>query len=205
MPSARQIGYHLPYREVPAAYRDRPVLGTVRSPWAYYVSWYHFQISRPKPNVLFRLCSDDRRLGFADTVSRLIDLAADEVRLSFLREALPDTYGPAGLNLTKGCIVELKERGLGFYSFLYERLYAGAEEPRILRVESLRYELLDTLKSWDLLPNFCAEQYLAEAPPRNVSQHDTPASYYDERLAMLVAERDRTIVDRHGYVFGAEA
>jgi hypothetical protein len=53
VPSARQIGYHLPYRELPEIYRNFPVVGTVRSPWAYYVSWFHFQRSRPNPNILF--------------------------------------------------------------------------------------------------------------------------------------------------------
>ena len=59
VPSARRIGYHLPYREAPQAFRDRPVVGTVRSPWAYYVSWYHFQSAQAKPNILFQVCSNN--------------------------------------------------------------------------------------------------------------------------------------------------
>ncbi len=200
LPSARQIGYHLPYRVVPDACRDLPVVGTVRSPWAYYVSWYHFQLGRPKRNILFQLCSNDGALGFKETVANLANLSADERRLDLLEKALPDTFGKAGLNLTKTCVGDLREGGLGFYSFLYERLYAGAENPSILRAERLRQELRASLSSLGHLPNECADRFLDEAPPLNATQHDAPARYFDDELAALVADRDRCVIDRYGYV-----
>lgn len=200
VPSARQIGYHLPYREVPATYRDRPVVGTVRNPWAYYVSWYHFQISQPKRNILFQVCSNNGALGFNETIANLVDLSSDETRLSLLEEGLPDTYRNTGLNLTKRCVGELRERRLGFYSFLYDRLYAGADQPTILRAERLREELREALSLLGHLPNECAERFMEEAPPLNVSQHDAPSRYFDEQLATLVANRDRRVIDRYGYV-----
>ena len=199
VPSARHIGYHFPYREVPATYRDRPVLGTVRSPWAYYVSWYHFQITRPKQNILFQVCSDGGTLGFKETIVNLVNLSGDEARLAMLEEGLPATYGRAGLNLTKTSVAELRERGLGFYSFLYERLYAGAESPLIIRAERLREELRQALTSLGELPNSCADQFLNESPPLNVSEHEPPADYFDEELARLIAYRDSVVVDRFGY------
>jgi len=199
VPSARKLGYHLPYREVPAAYRDRPVVGTVRSPWGYYVSWFHFQASQRRPNILFQVCSDGGKLGFKETIANLVDLSADEPRLALLESAVPDGYVKHGMNLTKKCFGELRERRLGFYSFLYERLYAGAHDPRILRMERLREELRSTLSLLGHLPNECADRFLAEVPPLNVSRHDAPSRYFDDRLAALVAERDRTVVDRYGY------
>lgn len=201
VPSSRQIGYHLPYREVPAAYRDRPVVGTVRSPWAYYVSWYHFQVSRPKPNILFQICSSDGKLDFKETIANLVNLSGDETRLTLLERGLPDTYRNTGLNLTKRCVGELREQGLGFYSFLYDRLYAGADEPRILRAERLREELREVLSALGHLPNACADRFLDEAPPLNVSRHDAPSRYFDDRLASLVANRDRRVIDRYDYAF----
>lgn len=199
IPSADPIGYHLPYREAPAHYRAHPVVGTVRSPWAYYVSWYHFQASQREPNILFRLCSDEGRLDFKRTVANLVRLSSDEARLKALREDLPDHYLKRGLNLTKTCVDELRERGLGFYSFLYARLYAGTTGPTILRVENLREELRATLTRLGHLPDDCAERFLDESPPLNVSRHRAPSSYFDGPLAALVAERDRIVVDRHGY------
>ena len=199
VPSARRIGYHLPYREVPAAYRDLPVVGTVRNPWGYYVSWYHFQLGVPKRNILFQICSNEGRLGFTETVANLVNLSGDEPRLALLEDGLPDSYGKAGINLTKACVGELRERNLGFYSFLHERMYAGAAEPTILRAERLREELRATLLALGHLPNACAEQFLDESPPLNVSRHDPPPRYFDEDLAALVAERDRTVIERYGY------
>ena len=199
VPSARQIGYHLPYREAPSGYRNLPVVGTVRNPWAYYVSWYHFQRSQARPNILFQLCSNGGTSGFNETVENLIDLSSDDERLAKFEDALPENYANHGLNLTKKCVSELRERGVGFYSFLFERLYAEAHDPRILRVEGLREELRETLSLLGHLPNECAERFLVNAPPINVSQHDVPSRYFDDRLAALVADRDRTVVDRFGY------
>lgn len=198
--SARQIGYHLPYREAPEACRLLPVVGTVRSPWAYYVSWYYFQNSQAEPNILFRICSDERRLGFKDTVKNLVELSTDDSRLAMLEEGLPDTYTNFGLNLTKACVGELRQRKLGFYNFLYERLYAGARQPTIICAEQLREGLRSTLLSLGHLPNPCIDQFLNRAPPLNVSQHAAPSHYFDDGLAAIVAERDRDIIDRYGYV-----
>ena len=198
--SARHIGYHLPYRELPVAYRDLPVVGTVRSPWAYYVSWYHFQRSQRMPNILFQVCSNEGQLGFKETIANMVGLPDDETRLAMLEEGLPETYTTHGLNLTKKSVGELRERQIGFYSFLYERLYAGAPDPMILRMERLREELRATLSSLGHLPNECADRFLNEVPPLNVTPHDPPARYFDADLAALVAERDRTVIERYDYV-----
>ena len=199
VPSARHVGYHLPYRDLAPEYRQLPVLGTVRSPWAYYVSWYHFQASLPNPNVLFRICSDGGKLGFRGTISNLVNLTSDEGRLKLLEEGLPHDYARQGLNLRKKDVAELRERQVGFYSFLYERLYAGAEAPVVLRTEDLREELRSALASFGYLPDPCAEQFLAEAPALNASRHDPPAAYYDDELAAVVGDRDRGVIERFAY------
>jgi len=196
--SARPIGYHYPYRELPDEYRRLPVVGTVRNPWGYYVSWYHFQASLAEPNILFRLCSDQRRLGFTETIANLVGLSEDEERLDLLEKGLPETYAKRGLNLTKSSVAELREREVGFYSFLYERLYAGADEPRILQMERLREELREALSSLGEI-NECAEQFIEQVPPLNSTPHDEPSRYFDDRLASLVAERDGEIIARYGY------
>lgn len=198
VPSARPVGYHYPYRELPSEYRALPVVGTVRNPWAYYVSWYHFQASLPEPNILFRLCSDERRLGFEGTIRNLVCLSEDEARLELLEKGLPETYAKRGLNLTKSSVAELRERGVGFYSFLYERLYAGADQPRILRMEQLREDLREALTLLGEI-NECANQFIEQAPRLNATPHDEPASYFDDDLASLVGERDGELIKRYGY------
>ena len=51
---ARHIGYHLPRSMLPEQFASLPLLGLVRNPWSYYVSWYSFQRARPRPNALLR-------------------------------------------------------------------------------------------------------------------------------------------------------
>lgn len=199
IPTARRIGYHLPYREVPQEHRGLPVVGTVRNPWHYYVSWFHFQRNQRNPNILFQICSDRGTLGFSETVANLSAIASDERRLAALEENVPDHFVNFGLNLTKKCVVELRERQLGFYSFLHERLYAGAPNPTIMRMEVLRENLRQMLVDAGHMPNDCAERFLSEAPPLNTSRHNSPAEYYDPDLAGLIAERDRVVIDRYGY------
>jgi hypothetical protein len=199
IPTARRIGYHLPYREVPEEHRGLPVVGTVRNPWHYYVSWFHFQRDQRNPNILFQICSDRGNLGFSQTVANLAALASDKPRLAELEENVPDDFVNFGLNLTKKCVGELRERQVGFYSFLYERLYAGAANPTIMRMEMLREDLRQVLVDAGYMPNDCAERFLREAPPLNTSRHNSPAEYYDPDLASLIAERDGVVIDRYGY------
>jgi hypothetical protein len=205
LPKAERIGYHLPYREIPNEARRLPVVGTVRNPWAYYVSWFHFQLGLPRPNQLFVTVSDGGSLGFAETITNLLFLSEDEQRLCLLEDGLPESYQPAGINLIKADVANLRCWSGGFYSFLYQRLYDGAAAPNVVRTEQLRDELRPVLQEVGHLPNRCISTFLAEAPRFNVSEHDEPASYFDRRLAGLVAERDRMIIERHGYIFGRAA
>ena len=64
VPGARRLGYHLPRHLIPPESAALPVLGLVRNPWSYYVSWYSFQAARDNPNALFRVLSEERRLDF---------------------------------------------------------------------------------------------------------------------------------------------
>jgi hypothetical protein len=43
IPSARRVGYHYPLSARPASEAGRPVLGCVRNPWDFYVSYHAFQ------------------------------------------------------------------------------------------------------------------------------------------------------------------
>jgi len=200
-PSARQLGYHLPYRELPAEFHALPVLGTVRNPWIYYLSWYAFQSGQARPNALFRICSDDRALGFADTVRNLAGLGSDPTRFAALRAALPDRFAGAGLNVTKSCLDELQGRTIGFYTFLYERLYRGAAALTIVPAEHLRSGLSTALTRLAMLPNARAELFLQEVPRLNVSRHGPYREYYDADLASMIGQADAPVIEKHGYRF----
>lgn len=202
VPGARQIGYHLPRSLLPAEFTHLPVLGTVRSPWSYYVSWYAFQQARPQPNALFRVLSAENTLGFRGTIARMLRLGEDEALLDAVVAALPAQYTNRGLNLPGFALARIRGTGRGFYSFLYDYLYAGATPAHVARMESLREEMrwLLGLVGEPLAPAF--EQELFSMPARNTSHHGPAADYYDQELARDVALRDAPVIEAYGYAFG---
>ena len=142
VPNARHVGYHLPRSMIPQEAVHLPVLGFVRNPWSYYVSWYAFQREQLKPNALYRILSDGGNLGFEDTIRNMLDLGAGSIRLDLLAKALPANYGNQGLNLPGFALLPVRNTRLGFYSYLYRYMYGGTGSPmQIGKMETLRAEL----------------------------------------------------------------
>jgi hypothetical protein len=202
LPDARHIGYHLPRSLVPPHAAALPVLGFVRNPWSYYVSWYSFQRDRPNPNFLFRILSEDGRLGFEETVRNMLNLGAGSVRLDLLLRALPAQYSNQGLNLPRFALAPIRDTRLGFYTYLYRYLYAGGGKPAVVgRLELLRDEFIPMLERVGQTVSAQMRQYVADEAPRNTSNHTDYADYYGAALRDLVAERDAEVIARHGYRF----
>ena len=44
--------------------------------------------------------------------------------------------------------------------------------------------------------------FVRDGTARNTSEHGPYIDYYSSELRQLVAEKDRSIIDRHGYQFG---
>ena len=202
LPDTRQIGYHLPRSMVPPPLAHLPVLGLVRNPWSYYVSWYSFQSQRPQPNPLFRVLSEEGRLDFEHTVRNMLDLGTTGQYLEPLIAALPKSYLPHGLNLPGFALERLRASGRGFYSYLYHYLYEGPGITHIVRMERLREEFLPMLTAVGEPVSGAMRAYVQDAPDSNVSDHSAYTNYYDNALRDRVAERDAEIIERYGYRFG---
>lgn len=199
-PGARRIGYHLPRSRVPQELKALPVLGFVRNPWSYYVSWYSFQSRMQQPNALFRCVSEDRTLDFSGTVRNLVDLGSDSAKLDLLLPALPAEYGNQGLNLPAFALEPIRDTGKGFYSYLYEYMYGGGEgKASIGRVESLRSDFKQFLLELECPLSLALTEFIDQANPRNASSHRPWRDFYDDDLAALVAERDRPVIEEHAY------
>ncbi|MDE1897463.1 MAG: hypothetical protein KGI40_06475 [Xanthomonadaceae bacterium] len=200
-PDARQIGYHLPRTCLPASCAALPLLGSVRNPWDYYVSWYAFQTAKPRPNPVFRVVSDQGRLGFADSVRNLLTLGEQPALLDAVRSGLPDIFPNRGINLTRDCLEPLVGSRLGFYSFLYQHIYGEANDVSILDMHALRDGLPVLLEQIGVPATAAMRHYLSRAPALNSSEHGHYADYYDATLRALVAERDAEVIARHSYAF----
>lgn len=199
--SARRVGYHLPYSEVPAGFRSLPVLGTVRNPWDYYVSWYHFQYGQENPNPLFRICSEGGTLDFEGTVRNLVNLSEDEARVERLAAVFPDHFVNHGLNLRRQCIESIRGSGKGFYTFLHDRLYKGAEAPQVLCMENLREQLYGLTLGGTVVEQARMKTFLDTTPKLNVSARGRCGDYYFPGLRDLVARMDRPLIEAYGYSF----
>ena len=203
-PDARHLGYHLPMSLLPESLRELPVLGLVRSPWSYYVSWYAFQSQRPQPNALFRCASDDGSLDFKASVRNLLELGNDQARLDRLLKLLPDHYGQAGfgLNLPRFALAPIRDSGLGFYSYLFRYMYTGtAIEPYVGKCETLRTDFLGFLDRAGVAATPGVREFVRTASPRNTSNHSDWRGYYDRALADAVARHDASVIERFAYRF----
>lgn len=206
VPDARQIGYHLPRKLMPPPLAHLPVLGLVRNPWSYYVSWFSFQSGNPRPNVLFRTLSDGGTLDFEGTVRNMLNLGAgsraDGARLDALVAALPAAYTNRGLNIPGPTVAAIRNSKLGFYSFLYRYMYDGPGILHMGRMERLREEFSTLLVAVGQPVSGPLREYLTQAPASNTSAHAAYTKYYSDALRDLVAERDADLIARFGYRFG---
>lgn len=201
VPGAQQIGYHLPKSALPTQFASLPVLGLVRNPWSYYISWYSFQRSRPRPNALFQVVSDGGRLDFKGTLQNLVNLGYDDALLDRVIAALPPAYSNQGLNLPGFALEPIRGTGLGFYSYLYRYMYGpDVDSVRLGRMEQLRTELPRMLEEIGQPIDAALREYIDHAPALNTSEHGDPRGYYDtSSLMMLVADRDQLVIARHEY------
>jgi len=119
IPSARRVGYHYPAAAYPPDRMGNPVLGCVRNPWSFYVSYYCFQTellaaarqriaALPGPELaawtaagndpfngvdaLFEEASEGGVLSFEATTRRLLDLGTDDRLLDRVLAALPVAF-----------------------------------------------------------------------------------------------------------------
>jgi hypothetical protein len=200
MPDARQVGYHLPRTMIPPSHAQLPVLGFVRNPWSYYVSWYAFQRSRPQPNALFQTLSKQGSLDFKATIERMVKLDEDEELLDAVLRALPDQYTGRGLNLPNFALAPIRRSGWGFFSYLCEYIFGKERDStHIGKMENLREQLPMLLDQVGVQLSSEALAHLHAAPRINTSQHAATAAYYDTSLMELVRRKDAAVVERFGY------
>jgi hypothetical protein len=197
--NGRQLGAHLPARLIPHALRGLPVLGFVRNPWAYYAAWYDHQQATEHGNLLFRALTDGGSPGFGEVTRRLLDLGSDAAALDRLLAALPEAFTLKGANLPRPALAGLRGSGTGFYTHLYNYMYAGHSGSLHLgRTDRLPQEFLAFLDRHDIPVDAQLRGEIAARPAPAVDY----AERYDAALRDLVAERDRAVIQAFDYRFG---
>lgn len=206
-PDSEVVGYHYPVSLVPASNTNLPIIGFIRNPWDWYVSWYAFN-RRPKArNALFSVCSDGGKADFATTVSNLVTLgentkAAGNYR-NALESVLPESLiGNRGVGLTKSCIRNFVDDDTGYCTWMFERMFGtDYERARIGRYEYLQEDLVGILEEIDVPETANVARAMSRAPRLNMSRHSHYSHYYSNELANLVATKDARIIEKFGYSF----
>ena len=202
-PSAHEIGYHLPRTLLPREYSHLPVLGAVRNPWEFYVSWYHHVWPRDAATPLVSWVTENGKLGFEGTTRNALNLGANDERLDVLIEMLPDQvdYRSRNIpNITKEAMRRVRGTGVGYYTFRFNHLFENAEDVFICRLETLRQDLVGFFEGIGAATDELRD-YVLHADKKNISEHLHYSAYYTPELAELVSLRDRPLIKRFGHVF----
>jgi hypothetical protein len=202
-PSAHEVGYHLPRSLLPREYSHLPVLGAVRNPWDFYVSWYHHVWPRDASTPLISWVSDNGKADFAGATRNALNLGFDEERIDALIEMLPEQvdYRKRNIpNITKAAIREVRGTGVGYYTFRFNHLFGTADDVFVCRLETLRQDLIAFFEGIGAATDDLRD-YVLRSDRKNTAEHSHYSTYYTPELTELVSIRDRLLIQRFGYVF----
>ncbi|MDE2274011.1 MAG: hypothetical protein KGL00_07395 [Gammaproteobacteria bacterium] len=207
LPDARAIGYHLPRSAAPPELRNLPVIGFVRNPWDWYVSWYAFNLAQPQRNPIFRALSADGQLDFKHTLINLLHLGCDRSRALRTRisTALPETRaGNLGSGIMRADLLGFEDETCGYFTWLWRYMFfldARADGLHAGRMENLRADLLEALPAVGQPVTPELRDAVLTNPPVNASARRDYRACYDAELRALVAARDAELVDTYSYGF----
>jgi hypothetical protein len=202
-PSAHEIGHHLPRELLPREYFHLPVLGTVRNPWEFYVSLYHYVWPRHAASILVSWMSENGRLGFIGSIRNVLNLGVNDERLDVLIEMLPEhvdysrTHIP---NVTKDAMRRVRGTGVAYYTFRFNQMFGNADDVFFCRLETLKQDLVAFFEGIGAATDELRD-YVLRSDKKNISEHLHCSTYYTPELAELVSIRDRALIERFGYVF----
>ena len=160
---------HPTVENIPASHQGLPVIGMIRNPWSFYVSWYSFLCEKVKDYEYFNTVSGGGKLSFQETMRNVLDSEP------------------------------VKSSGWGGFTYLVDFTYREKlRSVRYVRFESLREQFVAVLDEVTVLPDDLRKALL-ESPVINVSKHKSVASYYDDELIALIRDRDRPAFEMFGY------
>jgi hypothetical protein len=206
---AIEIGYHLPLRMLPEEAKSRPIIGVIRNPWDWYVSWYAFNNLRGVKNPLFNIVSRGKQAGFRETIENLARYPETSVSNNTMRRShtalLPEAFeNDGGAGFTKACVSEFDSPTEGYYSLLIKRMLGDpSANVHLVRFESLEQDLVEVLTNLNVSEAEAIQRHLTQQPKKNNSSRGHYSQYYDADLSALIQEKEKGVVERFGYAFNS--
>jgi hypothetical protein len=197
------MGHHLPREFLPREYSHLPVLGTVRNPWEFYVSLYHYTRHMDVTSVLVNWMTENGRLGLIGSIQNLLNITVNDERLYLLIEMLPEhvDYSKRHIpNVNKHTMRGVRGTGVGYYTFRFNEIFGNAADIFFCRLETLREDLVAFFDGIGAA-NDELRDYVLRSEKANTSEHLHYTTYYTPELAELVSIRDRQLIERFGYLF----
>ena len=173
-------------KEIPETYKNLPVIGFIRNPWDYYVSWYNYFLTRHKqdPGIepgsdLFLVASDSGRNDFKTTI------------LNTLKNDVLRSLDIGGLSYLY----------LGMYGINLEQVYKPPHNTLIGKIEHIRSDLVRMLGDVGVEISAEFQNQIQSRPATNKFEHPYYREYYDDELRELIQYKDRIIISKYGYAF----
>lgn len=145
-------GYHYPLSYLPDEYRHLPVVGLIRSPLDWYLSWYYFNAMQPR-NPIYPIVSNFGKASQPTTIMNVLKLGQNTQQAQGMRKmirvVLPQSLlGNTGTGITQSCIDSLADSGKGYYSWLVNRMFSGFPAEREIYTQSMHQPALDIVNLW---------------------------------------------------------
>lgn len=193
----KKLGYHTPSKFIPHDLKNLPVVGCVRNPMAYYISFFTFQSRMLRKNFVWKTFSNNGSLNALETIKRMASPTTEMFdKMIDLAPIIRRDKG--GVNLSKECVEELSSLSGGFYTRMFKRLY-GDIPSYYIRTENIPEDMKSCLNSIGVPVSQELEKILNENKPINNTTHKSYQDIYDDELIQMITENDQYLIEKFNY------
>jgi len=167
---------HDSVRQIPEKHKGKKIIGVIRNPWDWYVSWYSFR----------------HKEGHSPQFGDLFEGSFE----SFLQKIFFDRHGIRNdINLD-----ELRSFGIGPYTGRYKNSYC-CEDGNFANVSMIKMEDLYAGMISEMKLTVEQIKILNSMNKVNTSSHPHYSTLYTDKTCKWITDREQFIIHKYGYSF----